>query len=169
MSVKRAKTAVWQGVKPCFMLLVSTLFVCLAVILAGCKRQSRKTAGQQVEIVYTNRMDDAGYRGVLHTNRLQQGVLVSRRQAVVDRMERMVAEVREALPAGADDEAVKAELAKSEEWRTLEAENLKRIGEIEEKIAEARTTVRERLLREQRDVKAVAEGRARPVAVDSQP
>ncbi len=81
----------------------------------------------------------------------------------------MVAEVREALPAGADDEAVKAELAKSEEWRTLEAENLKRIGEIEEKIAEARTTVRERLLREQRDVKAVAEGRARPVAVDSQP
>jgi hypothetical protein len=77
-------------------------------------------------------------------------------------MTALIERTRAALPEGASDEAVKAELDKSAEWRELEAQNARLIGEIEKTLAQARETVRQRMLAEANDLKAVAEGRAIP-------
>ena len=46
----------------------------------------------------------------------------------------------------------------------LEAENARALAEVETTLAEARESIRRRMEAEARDVKAVAEGRAVPVA-----
>jgi len=59
---------------------------------------------------------------------------------------------------------VKAELAKDAAWRELEAKNQTMVEGIGKTLAEGREIVRQRILAENRDVKAVAEGKARAVA-----
>lgn len=155
------KMAIKQGVAPCFVLVLSTLILGVHFTLCGCKKRA-VPEGDVLPVVHTNRMEDAEYVKALQANRLAQGVLTSERQDVVNKMEVLLAKARAKLPEGADDEAVKAGLAKDPVWQALAAENLRKIAAIEEKLKEARETVRERLLREQSDAKAVAEGRARP-------
>lgn len=151
--------------------IVSMLFLCAAAV-SGCKRRQPQSVdglegvsgGGDGPAVVTNRMQDPVYRQALDDNRQSQVQKAAVRHAVVGRMERMIAEVRAALPAGADDEAVKAELAKRPEWKVLEEENARALAEVEATLAEARESIRRRMEAEARDVKAVAEGRAVPVA-----
>ncbi len=143
---------------------VSMVFIC--VLLAGCKKRSApgvvpsvsKNAG--VESVVTNRMQDPTYRKALDLNRLEQGRKAAERNKIVEKMEQMIAKARATLPAGADNEAVKAELAKNPEWVELEKQNAHMLAELDKTLAEARETVRQRMLAEARDVKAVSEGKA---------
>ena len=147
--------------------IVSMVFV--GLLGTGCKRKStvsaepQGAAGQALPGVVTNRMQDASYREELKQNMKEQRARAKDRNEVVDRMTVLIAEARAKLPAGADDAAVKAELAKSSEWRDLEAKNQQLVGEIDKTLARARETVRQRMLQEAQDVKAVAEGKAQPV------
>lgn len=147
--------------------IVSMVFV--GLLGTGCKRKSTVSAepqgpaGQTLPGVVTNRMQDASYREELKQNMKEQRARAKDRNEVVDRMTVLIAEARAKLPAGADDAAVKAELAKSSEWRDLEAKNQQLVGEIDKTLARARETVRQRMLQEAQDVKAVAEGKAQPV------
>lgn len=144
---------------------VSMLFVCCLVLFSGCKRRKapeKEVAAPALEVVVTNRMDDSAYRKALSDNQLAQTQLAAERSVVVDQMKKLIAEARAGLPADADDEAVKAELAKHSEWKSLEEENARKNAEIDKTLAAARETVRRRIEAEARDVKAVAEGKAVP-------
>jgi len=141
--------------------MVSMVFVCFWG--AGCKKRSGGGKGS-VQSVITNRMDDAAYRKTLDENRKVQTAKAGERSVVVEQMKALVEQAKAKLPAGADDEAVKAFLAKDEAWQKLEAKNKQLIGEIEQTLAEARQAVQKRMLEESRAVKAVAEGKAKAAA-----
>lgn len=146
---------------------VSMLFVCGMVALAGCKRRTvQEEQGQPSErtpvAVVTNRMQDPVYREALKDSRREQVLAASARSPVVAKMEAMIAEVRASLPAGADDQAVKDELAKRPEWKALEEENARATDAIDKSIEAAREKIRQRMETEASDVKAVAEGRTAP-------
>ena len=139
----------------------------ISLLMAGCKKRTAAEAapsvskGAGLESVITNRMQDPTYRKALDLNRLEQGKKASKRNKIVEKMEPMIAKARASLPAGADEAAVKAELAKNPEWLELEKQNARVTAEIDKTLAEARETVRQRMLAEARDVKAVAEGSAK--------
>jgi len=152
--------------------IVSMLFVCVLAVAAGCKRRAgqgeEKGAEPALETVITNRMQDPAYVKALVENRREQTQAAAARAVVVEKMEAMIAEVRASLPPGADDEAVKKELAKRPEWKTLEAENERAMAEIKKAMQAAREKVRQRVEAEACDVKAVAEGRAVPATPQGQ-
>ena len=145
------------------MAMVSTVFLCLTG--AGCKKRPAPEAGPSAQLpgVITNRMADAAYRAALSQNRREQMRQAGARGEVVEKMRLLVEQARARLPAGADDAAVKAELAKDPVWRELEAKNQTMVDGIGKTLAEGREIVRQRILAEKRDVKAVAEGKARAV------
>ena len=148
---------------------VSILFVCMILAAAGCKRRSGQegqgqSAARSPEVVVTNRMQDPVYVKALDASRRAQNQAASARAPVVAKMEAMIAEVRASLPPGADNQAVKDELAKRPEWKALEVENARALAEIEKPRLEMLEKARRRMLAEARDVKAVAEGRAVPAA-----
>lgn len=146
---------------------VSTAF--LGLLPAGCKKRaevSSPDAVAPVPGVVTNRMADAVYRSALSENRREQMRKAGERSEVVEKMKALVEQTRARLPKEADDAAVKAELAKDAVWRELEAKNQSMIEEITKTLSKGRELVRQRMLAEARDVKAVKEGKAR--AVDPQ-
>ncbi len=149
--------------------LTAVSMVFFSLLLAGCKKRTvpdvspSVSKGAGVESVVTNRMQDAAYRKALDLNRLEQGKKASERNKIVGKMEQMIAKARASLPTGADDVAVKAELAKNPEWVELETKNAHVTAEIDKTLAEARETVRQRMLAEARDVKAVSEGKAKAI------
>ena len=154
---------------------VSMLFVCMLTVMAGCKRRAGQGEGQGeqstepvLETVITNRMQDPVYVKALVESRREQTQAAAARSVVVEKMEAMIAEARASLPPGADDEAVKKELAKRPEWKTLEAENERAMAEIKKAMQAAREKVRQRVEAEACDVKAVAEGRAVPATPQGQ-
>ena len=170
LSLKQKNCVVNKRATMVCMTTVSMVF--MVFLLVGCKKRTvpaetpSVSAAPRLESVVTNRMKDATYRKALDQNRQEQGKAAFARNQIVEKMEALVAQARAALPAGADSEAVKAELAKNPEWQALEAQNARAVAEIDKTLAEARETVRKRLVDEARDVKAVAEGRA--VAADPQ-
>jgi len=163
---KRTVTGAMAGV-----VIVSMVFV--AVFGGACKKkrvvalEPAKPSESGLEAVVTNRMHDASYREELKQNLKEQRVKAKERNVVVERMTALIARARAKLPAGADDAAVKAELEKDPEWRELESKNQQLIGEIEVTLARAREAVRQRMLQESRDVKAVSEGRAKAADASS--
>ena len=171
LSLKHRSCVINKRATVVSMTIVSMVF--MGFLLNGCKKRTvpaeslSASAASRLESVVTNRMKDATYRKALDQNRQEQGKAAFARNQIVEKMEALVAQARAALPAGADSEAVKAELAKNPEWQALEAQNARAVAEIDKTLAEARETVRKRLLAEARDAKAVVEGRA--VAVDPPP
>lgn len=149
---------------------VSMLFVCMIVAAAGCKRRGApdQNAARGPEVVVTNRMQDPAYVEALNASRRGQAEAAAKRAPVVAKMEAMIAEVRASLPPGADNQAVKDELAKRPEWKALEVENARALAEIEKPRLEMLEKARRRMLAEAHDVKAVAEGRAVPAAPQGQ-
>lgn len=142
--------------------IVSMAFVCL--FSSGCKKK-RVPAVPKAPLasVYTNRMNDAVYLGALQTNRLEQSLKAGERSVIVTQMLAYSERVKATLPKDADEAALKAALAKDEGWHKLEAQNAKAIEDIQQVLAAAREKVHQRILEENRDRKAVAEGRAKSV------
>lgn len=129
----------------------------------GCKRQDNAVTEVAMPEVVTNRMVDATYRGALIQNRREQTRIAEERSQIVTTMQEMIERVRATLPKGADDAAIRAELAKDPVWQRLEAQNQKKIKEIEQALAKTRELVRQRVKKEAQDVQAVADGKARPI------
>lgn len=123
--------------------------------LCGCEKKPE---------VYTSRGEDPAYQDALKQTRVRQNQQAAVRARVVPQMEELVARARAALPKGATDEQVKAELeanpGKYPGWKSLSAALAKANAELEKEMGNARATVRARILKEAADRKAVAEGRA---------
>jgi len=130
---------------------------------AGCKKRTPIVVKAPLESVYTNRMNDAAYVGALQTNCAKQTAKAGERSVIVIQMQACIERVKATLPKDADEAALKAALAKDDEWRKLEPQNAKAIEEIQQILGEAREKVRQRMLEETRAVKAVADGKAKSV------
>ncbi len=150
-----------QGTLVCWAM-VSMAFLCLFPL--GCKKRAPIVGKAPQESVFTNRMNDAAYVGALQKNRDEQAVKAGERTVIVTQMQACIERVKATLPKDADEAALKAALAKDDEWRKLEPQNAKAIEDIQQVLGEARQKVRQRMLEESRAVKAVAEGKA--MAVD---
>ena len=148
-------------------IVVSTVFSCL--FLAGCKKRARpqKEAPVVLESVYTNRANDAVYIESLDQNRRVQIAKAKGIRAAMDEMNAYRERVKVALPAGSDEAALSAALAKDETWLKLKAkcEFVAAAGQKEEQqtVAAARELVRQRMIKEAKDQAAVAEGKAKPI------
>ena len=94
----------------------------------------------------------------------EQAVKAGERTVIVTQMQACIERVKATLPKDADEAALKAALAKDDEWRKFEPQNAKAIEDIQQVLGEARQKVRQRMLEESRAVKVVAEGKA--MAVD---
>ena len=154
-------TSAWRRVRNVFVF-VALLMV---VMTSGCRRRAQlvEPVAAKPEVI-TNRMADATYVRALKENQVWQRQKAQERNKIVAQMQVLLEKAKATLPADANNEALKAELAKDPAWRALEAENQRLVDELQQVLTRARETIHQRLLTEQRDVQAVAEGRA--VAVD---
>ena len=143
---------------PAASLLLSILFFAGG---CGCGKNEPPKPEENLPTVVTNRMADPAYLQELEGIRRKQSELAAERGQVVMRMEQKVAAVKEKLPKGATDAAIRAELEKDPEWKALEKENENRIQKIQANLEEARTAVRARLAKEREAQRAVSEGRAK--------
>lgn len=129
--------------------------VCGFAVLCGCEKKRE---------VYTVRGKDPAYQKELHATTARQNAKAAVLARLEPQLESLVARARDALPKGATDEAVRAELDAHPEkypgWKALSAAKAKANADLEREMARARATVRARILKEAADRKAVAEGRA---------
>jgi hypothetical protein len=141
---------------------VSIVIIC--VWTAGCKKQTVVHAPvAPVENVITNRMNDAAYMDALRKNREGQTRKASEQLAVARQQQACRQRVQAALPAGADEAALSAALAKDAEWQSLskKADDLQEEGR--QIVISAREAIRKRMEDEVRAVKAVEAGTAKAV------
>lgn len=133
--------------------------------LCGCeKKPAEKKTDEKKPEVYMVRGEDPAYQKVLLETRARQNRHAAARARVVPRMEALVARARAALPEGATEDAVRAELEAHPEkylgWTELSAALTNANAQLEREMARARATVRARILKEAADRTAVKEGRA---------
>ncbi len=124
-------------------------------VLAGCEKKRE---------VYAVRGQDPAYQQELKGVADQKKRTARSYATLAAQMERLRARARAALPAGATDEQVEAELnanpAKYPGWKTLSAAFAEVKADTEKELADARRIVRRRIEKEAADRKAVAEGKA---------
>ena len=128
-------------------------FLLVLAVFSGCRKEQDKP-------VYASRTRDPAYKQEL------QGVIDQRTQTaktlykLKKQMDLLAARARAALPAGATDEQAKAELdgnpAKYPGWKILSAEFAKVSAAAEKELADARSLVRRRIMKETADRKAAA-------------
>ncbi len=127
-------------------LIVGLLVAGLAVLscIRGCKT-SPQTPGY-------DRTKDETYRHELKDVMKARKPLVKARNETVSEMEAVIAKARAALPAGATDEEVKAELdghpEKYPDWKSLTEKIVKDNAAIEDSLKDAQSRVRARILKE---------------------
>ena len=123
--------------------------------LCGCEKKAE---------VYTKRGEDPSYQEALKQIRVRQNAKAAERARIVSQMQELVDRACAALPKGASDEQVRAEIEGNPEkypgWKALSAALTKANAGIEKEMAEARSAVRARILKEVADRKSVTEGRA---------
>lgn len=136
--------------------------ILLYTVLVGCEKKPE---------VVVQRSQDPVYQKALADTVAQRNRAAGARVKIAQQMEELVARARAALPKDASDEQVKAELEGHPEkypgWKALSEALLKANAKLDKAAADARDTVRARILQEVADQKAVAEGRAtakKPVA-----
>lgn len=126
--------------------LVALLAVGLAVVLC-----MRGCAGRPADSGY-DRTEDSAYGQELQDVLKARKTLVKARHHTVSEMEAVIAKARAALPQGATDEEVKAELdghpEKYPEWKGLNEKIAKDNAAIEDSLKDARSRVRARVLKE---------------------
>ena len=126
--------------------LAALLAAGLAVVLCirGC-------AGDVVDQGY-DRTKDPAYRQELLDIQNNRKPLVKARNETVSEMEAVIAKARAALPNGATDEEVKAELdghpEKYPDWKSLNEKIAKDNAAIEDSLKDAQSRVRARILKE---------------------
>ena len=137
--------------------------------LCGCEKKpvdGQQPADAAKPEVYTTRGHDPAYTNALHASRVSQHREAAVQARIRPQMEALIARARAALPQGATDDQVRAELennpAKYPGWKALSDALAKANARLEAEMAHARETVRRRIFQEVADRKAVAEGRATP-------
>ena len=133
-----------------------TVWIALALALAAaaiavllCMRGRGKA---QTPAPAYDRTADAAYQQELEGIIKDRNGLVKARRQTVSGMEAVIAKAREALPAGATDADVKAELdghpEKYPEWKDLNEKIAKDNAAIEDSLKDAQSRVRARLMKE---------------------
>ena len=136
--------------------LAAVSFALVLAVLTGCDGRPE---------VYAQRKADPSYRKDLEASVAQQKRTNASLATVRSQMDRLEARARAVLPAGATPEQVKAELdanpAKYPGWQTLSARFEQLSRDKEKELADVRRLVRERIVKEAKDQKALAKGEAR--------
>ncbi len=118
--------------------------------------------------VITDRSKDKAYQQDLVESRKEQQKIAVRNADITMQMQRLIERARKALPAGATDEQVKAELdnnpKKYPAWKALYERSLDNKAKVEKSLADARAKVRERIQREKAAKESVKNGRAKAAA-----
>ncbi len=132
--------------------------LCVCACLVGCERKAAVSPEPPAPAM-TNapkkvaaRADDAAYQAQLKDHIAAQRSVNVAREKILARMEQLRERARKALPEGATDEQVKAELEgnprKYPAWGELVAALAKNQEELENKKASAQAAIRHRILRE---------------------
>lgn len=129
--------------------------LCVCACLVGCERKESAPPAPAVtnaSAKAASRLDDPAYRAqVTNLIAAQRRTYVAREQ-ILARMEQVRERARKALPEGATDEQVKAELESNPRqypaWRELVAALEQNAEESKRNSAAAQTTIRLRILRE---------------------
>jgi hypothetical protein len=132
--------------------------LCVCACLVGCERKAAVSPEPPAPAM-TNapkkvaaRADDAAYQAQLKDHIAAQRSVNVAREKILARMEQLRERARKALPEGATDEQVKAELEgnprKYPAWGELVAALAKNQEELENKKASAVAAIRRRVLRE---------------------
>ncbi|MBQ6340836.1 MAG: hypothetical protein IJI36_16990 [Kiritimatiellae bacterium] len=129
--------------------------LCVCACLVGCERKESAPPAPAVtnaSAKAASRLDDPAYRAqVTNLIAAQRRTYVAREQ-ILARMEQVRERARKALPEGATDEQVKAELESNPRqypaWRELVAALEQNAEESKRNSAAAQTTIRRRILRE---------------------
>ena len=130
--------------------LIAVIAALLAAGLAAvlCMRGCARTPADEGY----NRVKDPEYRQELLDIQKNRTPLVKARNETVSEMESVIAKARAALPQGATDEEVKAELdghpEKYPEWKGLYEKITKDNAAIEDSLKDAQSRVRARILKE---------------------
>ncbi len=129
--------------------------IVLSAILAtvcGCGKE--QPASQPKPAV--PRTQDASYQKALKDVQVKRNAVASRRREIVERMEKLVARARKALPEGATDEQVRDELLnnprKYSGWRELSIKLGELNAKAEKELEETRRLVAARIMKEQKDI-----------------
>ncbi len=106
----------------------------------------------------TDRTKDEKYHNELTEIREKQKKIASGNSVVVAEMQKILERARKALPAGATDEQVLAEIGNNPDkypgWKMFYERSLENKAAIERNLAEARAKVRARIHRERLEKKA---------------
>jgi len=125
---------------------VALAVVVLAVVVALCVRGCRRGPAPY------DRTQDPAYTQELKDVLEARKPLVKARNQTVSEMKDVIAKARAALPAGATDEDVKAELdghpEKYPEWKGLSEQILRDNAAIEDSLKDAQSRVRARIMKE---------------------
>ena len=125
---------------------VALAMVVLAVVVALCVRGCRGGAAGD------DRTQDPAYTQELKDVLEARKPLVKARNQTVSEMKDVIAKARAALPAGATDEEVKAELdghpEKYPEWKGLSEQILRDNAAIEGSLKDAQSRIRARIMKE---------------------
>ena len=133
--------------------------LCACACLVGCERKETASPEPPAPAVTNaqakkaaSRADDAAYQAQLKDHIVAQRNVNIAREKILARMEQVRERARKALPEGATDEQVKAELEgnprKYPAWGALVSALAKSQEELENKKASAQAMVRRRILRE---------------------
>ncbi len=133
--------------------------MCACACLTGCERNesvsSQKPPEQAPETPVANvvpRSQDAAYQGLLKENVNGKQRIMAERAKIEARIAQLKDHARKALPQGATDAQVNAELENNPKkypaWRELNAALRANAAEFERSHAEARSLVRQRIQRE---------------------
>ena len=133
--------------------------LCVCACLVGCERKEAVSpeppapaATNAPAKTAASRADDAAYQAQLKDHIAAQRRTYVAREQILARMEQVRERARKALPEGATDEQVKAELENNPRkypgWRELVAALANNQEELENKKASASAAIRRRILRE---------------------
>ena len=129
--------------------------LCVCACLVGCERKESASSAPAVTNApakAVSRMDDPAYRAQVTNLIAAQRRTNVARERILARMEQVRERARKALPEGATDEQVKAELESNPRqypaWRELVAALEQNAEESKRNSAAAQTTIRRRILRE---------------------
>ena len=130
--------------------------LCVCACLVGCERKESASPAPSVTNApakkVASRADDAAYQAQLKDHIAAQRNVNIAREKILARMEQMRERARKALPEGATDEQVKAELEgnprKYPAWGELVSALANNQEELENKKASAQAAIRRRILRE---------------------
>ena len=129
--------------------------LCVCACLVGCERKESAPPAPAVtnaSAKAASRLDDPAYRARVTNHIAAQRRTYVAREQILARMEQVRERARKALPEGATDEQVKAELESNPRqypaWRELVAALEQNAEESKRNSAAAQTTIRRRILRE---------------------